>query len=137
MNQAVSFSGVVQVVEAAGLFDSLATVLQATNTKDALGQVDLTASGFAAIAGCTNVKCMRAPLAVGRPLADERATPTMEESFNEFHVLLDGYFAQIPEALASTGDLKITIDGVEHQVCGVESDSQFTMTRIRCKQVAV
>lgn len=137
MNQSVSLAGVVQAVEAAGLFVSLATVLQATNTQDALGQVDLTDSGFAALAGCTNIPCMRAPLSIGRPTADSNSTPTMSESHNEFHVLLDGYFGQIPEADASLGDLKIVIDGVAHQLCGVESDSQFTMTRIRCKQLAV
>lgn len=137
MNQSVSFAGVVQAVEDAGLFVSLATVQLATNTKNSVGQVDLTPTGFATISGCVNIPCMRAPLAVGRPMADQVATPQFTMADNEFHVLLDGYFPQIPEAEASTGDLQIIIDGVYHEVCGVESDSQFTMTRIRCKQVAV
>lgn len=137
MNQTTTFAPVLDAVEAAGLFVSVATVLKATNTKDSVGQVDLTATGFSAIAGCSNVPCMRAPLAMGRPGADTNSTPVMDESVNEFHVLLDGYFPQIPEAEASTGDLKIIIDGVDHQVCGVESDSQGTMTRLRCKQVGV
>lgn len=121
---------------ATGLFVSRATVQQAVNTRDALGQVDLTDAGFQTITGCSNIRCMRAPFTVQWPVANETQTAAMVAAYNDFHVLLDDYYPQIPEASASTGDLRIIIDGVTHIVAGVESDSQFTQTRIRCKQEA-
>lgn len=135
--QMIQTSAVMPLARATGLFVSFATVQQATNTQDALGQVNLTETGFATIDGCEDIPCMRAPFNVNSPIADEKETPIMGASMNEFHVLLDDYFPQIPEAEASTGDLRVILDGVAHIVCGVESDSQFTQTRLRCKQEAV
>lgn len=135
--QLIQTSAVMPLARATGLFVSLATVQQATNTQDALGQVDLTNTGFATIAGCSLIPCMRAPYSINNPKADEKESPTMVESMNEFHVLLNDWYPQIPEADASTGDLRVILDGVAHIICGVESDSQFTQTRLRCKQEAV
>lgn len=138
MNQdLVDVSSVMPLARATGLFVSRATIKQATNTQDALGQVNLTPTGFATITGCASIPCMRAPYAVNNPDAGEQETPQMVASFSPFHVLLNDYFPQIPEAEASTGELIAIIDGVQHTICGVESDSQFTQTRLKCKQEAV
>lgn len=130
----------VRYVESMGLFDSLCTVQEATNTPDSMGQVDLTDTGYASIAGVVNVPCMRAPASIERIIASENNMVTMSESTNVFHVLLDGYYPQVPEALASTGTLRAIIDGVVHQVLGVESSSQLAQalqTRLKVQQVGV
>ncbi len=130
----------VAAVENMLLFDSVITVQEATNVPDSLGQVDLTDSGYTTIAGVVNVPCMRAPQAEARVTADEMNGVNISESTNLFHVLLDGYFPQIPEALASTGTLRAIIDGVVHQVLGVESSSQLAaarQTRLKVQQVGV
>lgn len=138
MNQAlIDVSQVMPLAVATGLFISLATVQQATNTLDATGQVDLTDSGFATIAGCANIACMRAPLSFNSPTANEQDTPEKEATDNQFHLLLDDYYPQIPEAAESVGDLRVIIDGITHTVDGVEFDSQKTQTRIHCRQEAV
>ena len=122
------------------LFDSLCTVQQATNTPDSLGQIDLTDTGYADIAGVVNVACMRSPQSVERIAATENNGVTISEAMNYFHVLLDGYFPQVPEALASTGTLRAIIDGVAHQILGVEPSSQKELalqTRLKVQQVGV
>ena len=122
------------------LFDSLCTVQEATNIPDSTGQIDLTDTGYASIAGVVNVPCMRSPLSDSRIIATEVNRIEMSESTNLFHVLLDGYFPQVPEALASTGTLRAIIDGVVHQVLGVESSSQLAQalqTRLKVQQVGV
>lgn len=135
--QMIDVSSVMPLARATGLFVSLATIKQASNSQDSLGQVNLTPTGFTTIAGCADIPCMRAPYAVNNPDADEQESPTMVAAFNPFHVLLNDYFPQIPEAEASTGELIAIIDGVQHQIVGVESDSQFTQTRLKCKQEGV
>lgn len=138
MNQSLQFdlSAPIAAVTAAGLFSSLCTVKQATNVPNAeTGQVDLTDAGFTNI--ITDVPCMRAPFNPVRIMADSKATPTMSEEFNPFHLLLNGYYPQVPEALNSPAQLLVIIDGVQHDILGVESDSQKQMTRLHVTQVSV
>lgn len=123
-----------------GLYSSKCTVQQATNATDALGQVDLTDTGFVNIAGVVNVGCMRAPNSMARIVAGTTDTATLSEAFNLFHVLLDDYYPQIPEAVQGRSELRCIIDGVVHEVLGVEASSQRTsarQTRLECRQVGV
>jgi hypothetical protein len=129
-----------KVVAADYLFDSLITVQQATNTVDALGQVDYTNTGFANIAGVVNVPCMRAPASAARIVSGQTDTAADMEAFNLFHVLLDGYFPQIPEPMQGRAELRAIIDGVQHEILAVEKSSQLAtgnQTRLQCRQVAV
>lgn len=132
------FDAILPAVREAGEFISVCTVQVCTNTPDATtGQIDLTDTGFASIPGVVNIACKRAPQSYSRILATQIVNTQISEGVNFFHVLLDGYFPQIPEALASNGQMRAVIDGVVHQLLGVESDSQKIMTRILCKQVGV
>jgi hypothetical protein len=122
------------------LFDSLITVQQARNLTDALGQVDYTNTGFANIAGVVDVPCMRSPASQARIIGGQTDTPTQMESFNLYHVLLQGYFPQIPEPVQGRGELRAIIDGVQHEVLAVEKSSQLAtanQTRLQVRQVAV
>lgn len=137
MNQSLNYdlTATVAAVRAANLYSSCVTVRQATNIPDVVGQVDLTSAGFADIAGAVAVPCMRAPISPARIYADETKFQNSVESLNVFHLLLDGYYAQVPEAEASLATLQAVVDGVTHEVLGVESDSQKTMTRLKIRQV--
>jgi len=122
------------------LYDSLVTVQQATNTTDALGQVDYTATGFANIAGVVNIPCMRAPASMARIVGGEMDAVAQMEAFNLFHVLLQGYFPQIPEPVQGRAELRAIIDGVPHQILAVEKSSQLAtanQTRMQVRQVGV
>ncbi len=128
------FNAVIPGAMAQGQFPSLCTVQVCTNTVDpATGQIDLTDTGFRDIPGAVNIACKRAPQSYARIMVNQNIT----EGLNFFHVLLAGYFPQIPEALASTSQNRAIIDGVPHQLLGVESDSLKIMTRLLCKQVGV
>jgi len=132
--------GPIHAVEQAGFFVSLCTVYESGTSADALGQVDLTTSGFTALAGCVNIPCIRAAISMLRLQAGEIKAVDYTQSFNLFHVLLDGYYPQIPEAIARGGQLRAIIDGVPHQVVGAESSSQLApggQTRLACHQVVL
>ena len=139
MNQsiAVAIDAVMPAAIALGLFDSVANIQQATNTVDALGQVDLTPAGFATITGCGAIPCQVANPSEAKVAAGVVSTAAMTEALNLFHVLLNGYFPQIPQPSGHLPDLIADIDGALYQVVGVESDSQRIMTRLACKQVGV
>lgn len=148
MNQSIAgmLEAPVAAVEAAGLFTSVCTVRLATNVTDAMGQVNYVSStdpaidGFADIAGVVAVPCMRAPNSPAKLSGGENDTASRMEQFNSYHVLLDGYFPQIPEPVPSTGDLVAVIDGVVHQVLAVEFSSQRGLsgqTRLEVRQVSL
>lgn len=129
-----------KTVENLQLYQSVCTIQQATNTVDALGQVDYTNTGFANLAGVVNVPCMRSPASMARIIGGQTDAATQMESFNLYHVLLDGYFPQIPEPVQGRSELRAIIDGVPHQVLAVEKSSQLAaanQTRLQCRQVAV
>lgn len=142
MNQGITdlLAAPTQAVEAMGLFSSVCTVRQCTNTVSATGQVDYSDAGYADIAGVVGVACMRAPSSSSRVVGGALDTAGYMESFTLYHVLLDDYYPQIPEPIAGTADLIAVIDGVRHQLLAVESSSQRStakQTRLEVKQVSL
>ena len=130
-----------KTTEALQLFPSRITVNMANNTPDAVGQVDLSFTNPANYTALVeNVPCMRAPASMARILAGETKGTSLTEALNVFHVLLDGYFPQIPEAIRNRAQLQAVIDGVIHEVLGTESSSQLAaagQTRLQVRQVGV
>lgn len=127
-------------VQNRGLFVSTANIQQATNTPDALGQVDYTATGFQTIPGCGAIPCMRAPMSMARIVSGQTDTQTLMEAFNLFHVLLNGYFPQIPMPVQGRAELRAVVDGVAHQIMAVEQPSEQSpvkQTRLSMRQVAI
>lgn len=122
-------------------FPSLCTVNMANNTPDALGQVDLSFSNPANYTAIlSEVACMRSPSSVSKVIAGETKTVPMTEALNLFHVLLDGYYPQIPEAINNRAQLQAVIDGRVHEVLGCESSSQLAaanQTRLQVREVGV
>jgi hypothetical protein len=130
-----------QTVSAMGLYDSVCTVLMANNTADAVGQVDLSftnAANYTAL--ISDVPCMRAPASPTRVDAGENKGVVITEASNLFHVLLNGYYPQIPEAINNRAQLRALIDGRIHEVLGAESSSQLAaamQTRIQVREIGV
>ena len=121
----------------AGAFPSVANIQQSQLSIDALGQVDLTNTGFQTITGCGAVPCWRAPVSTARIVSTQADNPVISEAMNLFHVLLDGYFPQIPQAIQGRTELRAIVDGVLHQVLATEHDGHKTMTRLQCRQVGI
>ena len=125
MNQGILYElgQVLPGVEALGLFDSLCTIQQRTNTVSALGQPDLT--DWNDIPGLTNIQSM---LSIQRTaLPNQAATVRTPEQFDtqtQLHLLLNGYFPQILQ------QNQAVVDGTPYEIMAVESDSQKTQTRL-------
>ena len=139
MNQTVDLSGVLTVVEDAGLFVAACTIKEpppATDV-DGLGQHDLQLSDFTPVVGLIAIPCMCAPRSVARVQATEAKNQgfTLESSL--FHVLLDGYFPQIEQKQVAfiTGPPFDTETALE--IDGVESSSQGVMTRLGCSEYSL
>ena len=113
----------VQLVYAAGLFDSLCSIYKPTQVTDASGQVDLT--DLTPRAGLQNLPCMVAVLVDAKPTPNYENKQVLDiESRTVYHVLLGGYYPSI-----NFRDIAI-IDGINYDVINVESDSQHTQTRL-------
>lgn len=138
---AYQFAALQETVEEYGLYVSVCTVNMANNTPDALGQVDLSftnPANYTAIV--SNIPCMRAPSSTSRVQATENKGIEITEASNIFHVLLDGWFPQIPEAIDNRAQLQAVIDGRVHEVLGAESSSQLAaanQTRIQVREIGV
>lgn len=125
MNQSLSyeFGQVMPAVAAEGLFNSLCTIKQRSNTVSALGQTNMTS--YEPIADLTDIACRFAPQAPGAPPQSD--TTRMQQQFDTrslFHVLLDGYFPAIEQQFLAN------INGIDYEIMSVEGDSNFEMTRL-------
>lgn len=110
-------------VAAEGLFNSLCTIKQRTNTVSALGQTNML--GYEPIADLTDIACRFAPQSPGAPPQGD--TTRMQQQFDTrslFHVLLDGYFPEIEQQYLAN------LNGVDYEIMSVEADSNFEMTRL-------
>jgi len=122
-NLAYEFGQVLGEVDAVGLFVSLCTIQQRTNTVSAVRQPNLT--NWLNRAGLVNIPCMRAVEVPLRP--DQAATARLAQQFDTrtiYHVLLNGFYPQILQSNQAV------IDGLPYEIMAVESDSLGTQTRL-------
>jgi hypothetical protein len=136
MNQSAfqDLSAVLGAVEAAGLFSSLCSVYEfpdpETTGVSAWGQVNLTDA--VPVTGLQNIPCMKAPMPVGDPSANnEKRGSELIEQTNVFHALLDGFYPTVVQRQLAV------IDGVAHSILNTESDSQSIMTRLAVRVYAL
>jgi len=130
----IGLAGVMPMVRASGLLVSLATFQQprGATTEDPAGNLD--DSGFPVpewddIAGLVDIACTAPPLSFSDSSIAATEMKGMQESMLNApkHVLLDSRYATA-EAGWKNG-WRIVIDGLPYDLMGVESDSQFQMTR--------
>jgi len=116
-----------------GLFVSTCDIQAPSGTFDSGGAPAVGSDGkplYVAVAGLQGIKCMSAPMSVGGIGAGETKTPAEILSTQTRHVLLGGYYPQIP---AQDDGWRAVIDGTVFDLVGAESDSQFTQTRLALK----
>jgi len=116
-----------------GLFVSLCTVEQPDNLFSDSG---FPSGNFLPISGVVNIPCTAPPPNVIRVQASEDKKLDGVQSIVPSHVLLNGYFVQIPWAVVNRPALRAVIDGQIFEVLGVEHDSQKQMTRLSVRVAA-
>lgn len=128
MNQGLAYE-LAQVMPQAystGLFVSLCTITQRTNTVDPLsGQMDL--SDWVPVSSAlTNIPCQVMVQSILKP--DPAGVLRLPDEFDTKgyrHVLLNGYFdGQI------LSNMQANIDGTTYEIMSVEQDSQKAQTRM-------
>lgn len=120
-------------VKDSGLFVSLCTIEQTSGTLTASGFPDGT---FTAIAGLSNIPCMRAPVSMSFIRASEEKREPGIETLEPVHILLNGYYPAIPQLTSTRPSLRAVVDGINYEVMGVEHDSQQQMTRLLARVAA-
>lgn len=132
MNQSIfqEIEAVMPALVETGLMRSLVTLQQ----PDGNSTADGSPSGvFVDVAGLTNIVCMNAPEPQGTPSASENKSVDQVESSAERHVLLDKYYAAVPEG---NGDgWRAVLDGVVYDFLGGDADSQRSQTRLKLRIV--
>jgi hypothetical protein len=118
---------------ATGRFVSVCTVEQASSTYTASGFPDGT---FTPIIGVVDIPCTAPPPSVLKVSASENKQVDGVQSIVPAHVLLNGYYAQIPFATTGRPALRAVIDGNNYEIMGVERDSQKQMTRLAVRVAA-
>lgn len=127
-----AIAAVMPAARATGLMVSLMTV-QAPD--GILGPSGAPSGDFLPVAGLIDIACMNAP----QPPSEiklgsmEYRTPTEVTAQSERHVLLDNYYPTL-ETNWRYG-ARAVIDGAKYNICGVESDSQHTQTRVKLEVV--
>lgn len=125
MNQTLGYELDAVMPEAlgTGLFVSLCTIQQRTNTVGPTGQPDLT--DWTDIPTLTDLECMKS---MQRPfVTNQSATlrePQQFDTYTEYHVLLNGYYPQILQ------QNQAIVDGNPYEIMAVEPDSQKRQTRL-------
>lgn len=112
---------------ATGLFVSLCTIQSPDGT---LGAGGAPSGTYTNASGLVNIACMDAPQPPSeiRVASEEFRAGTQVEAKTKRHVLLDNYYPSI-KALWRAG-ARAVVDGIYHDICGVENDSQRTQTRM-------
>jgi hypothetical protein len=85
---------------------------------------------YTPVDGLQGIPCMSAPMSTGSVGAGETKTASEILGTQTRHVLLGGYYPQIP---AQNANWRAVIDGVIWDITGAESDSQATQTRLALK----
>lgn len=120
-----------------GLFDSLASFTQPTETQGATG--NFTADQIP-VAGLQDIACMDAPAAMGRVSATERRAMPQIEAERLRHVLLSDCYPTLREAAGLGWQCSITdpLGNVTlYDLLGAEDDSQATQTRCNLQKVTI
>jgi hypothetical protein len=137
MNQAFIDNAILGVMPAAiatGLFVSLATFQQPSQSFDSAGAWNGT---WANVSGLVNIPCTAPPVSDARIQATENRELSEIVATEWHHVLLDAYYPQIDAGWRGestpAGAWRILIDGTAYEIQGVESDSQGQMTRVTAR----
>jgi hypothetical protein len=125
LSLAGDIAAVMPMVIASGLLRSLCTITVPPDVFDEGGAPDPSAE-YEPLAGHSDIACMKAPI-------DASETKTLDEilSRNLSRVVLDAYYPDIETRM------RAVIDGIEHDIVGVESDSQHQYTRLTVSKVEI
>lgn len=117
---------------ASGLFVSVASFTRPVQTQGPTGNLIGTQTP---VTGLQNIPCMDAPDGILKPTATEAKSieRIMAEQFR--HVLLGGYYANVPPGTGS--GWQVTIDSTLYDLLGAENDSQRTQTRLHLQLVTI
>lgn len=112
-----------------GLFSARATFQEPDGELIGAGQPS---GNYVDVAGYTNIRCVDAPTSIARITADEKKSIGEVESFNSGHILLGGFYPDIPantqwRAVVTDASGNVTV----YDVDGAEADSQTQMTRVK------
>lgn len=133
MNQNLIGNGIARVMPlaiATGLADSLVTIQQPPATYDAAGAP--TVGPYTDVPGLVNVVCMRSPFITGeRMVADEQKALAEVAEMQLFHIWIAGWYLTI------VAHWRAIVDGIPHDILGVEWDSQRQMTRLKAQVLNV
>lgn len=130
----ITVAGTVQRCAFEGLSGSMQPTFAATPgniTYDGLGALAWVCES----AAMTNIPCTAPPMSSVRLQATEVRAMDDIQSFAPRHVLLNGFFPQIQQGVAS--GWIATIDGQVYTLLGAENDSQSQMTRLAVRFGAV
>lgn len=143
MNQSLSgeLAAVMPAVAETGLLTSLATFQQPDGIFIAPGQPS---GNFVDVAVLIGIRCQDAPMSTARIQASEKKALEDIEAARFRHILLAGYFPQIPDGVDHGWRVTVTelldgnpVDSLVYDLLGAEADSQTRMTRISCRIVNV
>lgn len=110
-----------------GFYPSVATIEQATETRDSFGSPVL---AWASVEGLSGIPCRVAPLTIQTPtFSNEAKLELLTYLTTTHHVALQGYYPQIETTM------RAVIDGVIWDIQGVEHDGQGSTTRLRVNRV--
>lgn len=132
MNQNLIGNSIAQVMPTAistGLAISTITIQEPSGTIDAAGAPD---GLYVDVAGLVSLKCMMsAEFTQERMAADELKALAEVAEMQIKHVWMTGWFPQI------VSHWRAVVDGLGHDILGVEWDSQKQMTRLKVQVLNV
>ena len=113
-----------------GLIVSIVTIQQPTGQQTADGSPLMTGGdtgdGWNNVAGLIDLPCMNGPEADARIRAKTEKQADYIEAFQFRHLFMPGYYPQIEQF----DNWRAVVDGQAYDPIGVETDSQFTQTRL-------
>jgi hypothetical protein len=127
MQQGITIADVMPMAIDTGLFVSLCTIQQPSGVLGSSGYPD---GAWVIVAGLVDIACMAAPVGLAHVHATEVKGAEVL-GLQPKHVLLDSYYPTI------VSKWRAVIDGVAHDIVGVEHDSQYQMTRMEVRLASI
>ncbi len=134
-------AAVMPTVVETGLLTSLATFQQPDGLFIPPGQPS---GNFVDVPGLIGIKCQDAPMSTARIQASEKKALEDIEAARFRHILLAGYFPQIPDGIANGWRVNVVellngrpVDTLVYDLLGAEADSETRMTRVSARIVKV